>query len=217
MVAFLFGKVRSYLRMFVESARHSGIDIAIVGFPAPDFPLPPNVCHVHVTWKQFMDRVSTRLFGGETQTNLLTSGKYKINDFKSLFAHLFPEEVQGYDWWGHVDNDLVLGDVRRFITKEMPTNYDVITPFVQENKMIKTWGPFTLYRNANVTNQLFLHASLPWTQLFGGRRLLVLDEWGRGSKVLGKSPYWNSSMSGILTNHHKRLGIRVWSSDLPTV
>ena len=66
--SYLFGEKSAntgYLQMFLESARHSGIDVAIVGFPKPGFPLPPNVKHINVTWDQFVDRVSTRLFNGE--------------------------------------------------------------------------------------------------------------------------------------------------------
>ena len=116
-VSYVFGEKAAnarYLQMFLESARHSGIDIAIVGFPKPPFPLPPNVKHVNVTWDQLVDRVSKRLFDGDDLPNLRDAGPYKVIDFKPLFAHLFPEQVRGYDWWGHVDNDLVLGNVPTF-------------------------------------------------------------------------------------------------------
>lgn len=155
-VSYIFGTSRSYVQMFVESARYSGIDIVIVGSPPPTFPLSPNVKHVSMTWQEFAHLVSTRLFDGQELSRLVDSdNKNKINDFKPLFAFLFPELIQGYTWWGHVDNDLLLGNVRHFITDDMLDSYDVNSPLVPQDDMVRLWGPFTLYRNANATTTMW--------------------------------------------------------------
>jgi len=214
MFSYIFGTSNAYVRMFVESARHSGINVVIIGSPVPSFPLPPNVRHVQMSWEEFADRVSTRLFDGERLPRLVDAKRRRINDFKPFSAHLFPEEVQGYGWWGHIDNDLLLGDVRHFITEEMLSQYDVISPLTPENGMHRTWGPFMLYRNANVTNQLFRLASHPLKELVDKSELLVLDEGGRLGRRPGKSPFWNSSISGIVNNYKERLGLRVWREGL---
>ena len=220
LVTYIFGrftKPEASVQIFAESARHSGVDLVIVGSPAPSFPLPPNVRHIPFTWKELVGRISNRLCDGKEMPELAQAKPKKVNDFKPLFAHLFPELVKGYDWWGHVDNDMLLGNVRHFVTSAMLRNYDVITPLAPKDGMIQTWGPFTLYRNANVTNQLFRLTSDPIETLVKDPRLLVLDEGGRNGRRLGKSPWWNSSMSGILTKHYKRLGLRVWNKTIPVV
>ena len=45
MVSYIFGTSNAYVQLFLESARRSGVDVAIVGSPKPAFPLPPNVRH----------------------------------------------------------------------------------------------------------------------------------------------------------------------------
>jgi len=119
MATYIFGRTASYVQMFAESARHSGIDVVIIGSPAPTFSLPPNVRHVPLMWEELVERVSTRLFEGAELPNLLNVRKYKVVDLKPFFSFLFPKEVEGYDWWGHLDNDLLLGNVRHSVTEEL--------------------------------------------------------------------------------------------------
>jgi hypothetical protein len=197
--------------MFLESARLSGLDIAIVGSPAPPFSLRPNVRHIHVTWEQFVADVRERILPEHTlqEMHLQSAEPYKIIDFKPLFAYLFPEQVEGYDWWGHIDSDLILGDVRDFLTPEILANYDVISGIGAEKFL--TWGPFTLYRNNNVTNELFRLAELDPVHLYGELFPFYLDEWGE----FNMEKYFNSSMSGIIQNHHERLGLRLIAGVFP--
>ena len=115
----LFGKVKSYLQMFVRLTHHS-----IISFPDPDFPLPPNVCHVHLADKETICAgLSVDLFlkvkCKQTFSQVLANTESMTSNH---FAHLLPEEVQGYDWWGHVDNDFVLGDVCHFIANKGNAN-----------------------------------------------------------------------------------------------
>lgn len=206
MVTFVFGEKAAsiaYLQMFLESARNSGVDVAIVGSPAPPFALPPNVQHVPLTWEQFASRVSIRLFGGNPTEKLANAAPYKVIDFKPLFAYLFPEQVSGYEWWGHMDNDLLLGDVRRFLRPEILEQNDIIS-LISE----KSWGPFTLYRNSNVTNELFNFAPLPLESIFDLEHAVFFDEWGQGRGS------FENSMSGIITEHAQKLGLR-WHGGFP--
>jgi hypothetical protein len=75
--------------------------------------------------------------------------------------------------------------------------------------MLQTWGPFTLYKNANMTNQLFCLAQHSLKNLLDTNRIHLLDEWVHVSK------YWNSSMSGILMNHQDE--IQMYHEGLPIV
>jgi hypothetical protein len=202
LLSYVFGETaanKGFLHMFIESAKSSGVDVAIVGSPKPPFKLPPNVRHVHVTWDQLVDKVSSKLLKGRELKDLRHAHFYKVNDFKPLSAFLFPEIVDGYDWWGHVDNDLILGDIRHFITDELLDQYDVLSPLMFNNK--QTYGPFTIYRNCKMMNELFRLAPRPMEDIFGRRYLWCFDEWGQGGQ-------FNSSISAIINHHSKRLGIR---------
>jgi hypothetical protein len=219
MISYVFGEDavnKLYLRMFVESARWAGIDVAIVGHPGVPFALPPNVKHIPVTWDELLNRIKDRVLNGEEPGNLrgIESGFYKVIDFKPLFAHLFPEEVKGYDWWGHLDNDMVLGNVRHFLSRDKLSRYDIISSIAQEY----TVGPFMLYRNTPIINELFRLAERPLSEIFDAKEVRVFDEWGgdfAGRNHSAEQQY-GSSMAGIVDYHHKRLGIR-WLGGIPCV
>ena len=85
----------------------------------------------------------------------------------------------------------------------------MISPLLPQDDMLRTWGPFTLYKNANTTNQLFRLAQHSLKKLLDTKKIHFLDEWS------GDSKYRNSSMSGILTNHQD--DIRVYHDGLPIV
>ncbi len=42
MASYMFDNDKAYTRLFVESARYSGIDIVLIGDPAPDCLTAPN-------------------------------------------------------------------------------------------------------------------------------------------------------------------------------
>jgi hypothetical protein len=116
-----------------------------------------------------------------------------------------------------LDNDLLLGNVRHFITEDLLSQYDYISGVHSTGKHVKNWGPFTLYRNSKVTNSLFLLAADPLIDLYDTKGPLFIDEWGGGRIFPNDSRRWNSSMSGILTNHAEQLGIRVFRKGFPIV
>lgn len=75
---------------------------------------------------------------------------YKICDFKPAFGALFQDHIHLYDFWGHLDVDLVLGDIREFITHDLLSKYELLAP-----RKEYVPGHFTLYKNCNKVNQLY--------------------------------------------------------------
>ena len=51
---------------------------------------------------------------------------YKLCDFKPAYGEIFAEELQGYDFWGDCDIDLVWGDIRKFYTDEILSKYEKV-------------------------------------------------------------------------------------------
>jgi hypothetical protein len=215
MATYVFGDEKKYLRMFLESVRYSGIDVVIVGDHHPSYELPPNVHHVLITWNDLVDRVYQRIFNGEEPGDLRNATFYKVIDMKPLFAHIFPEIVEGYDWWGHMDNDLILGNVTHFVTPDLLEKSDIICPIKEH----ETWGPFMLYRNSKQINELFRLAELPLEQIIARKTPWFFDEWGQNARkslseskmsgIVDPKSLFKSSMSGIVGTHAERLGLRV--------
>jgi hypothetical protein len=72
---------------------------------------------------------------------------------------------------------MLLGNVQNFVTEEMLKEYDMISPILPQDGMLQTWGPFTLYKNTNTTNQLFHLTQHSLRKLLDTNRLHFLDEW----------------------------------------
>lgn len=199
------------LQLFVESAQYSGVDVLIVGWPKPPFTLPENIRHLPITWDQLVDLVCVKLFDGRDLPELRAASAYKINDFKPLFGFLFEELLPQYGWWGHVDNDLLLGDVRSFLPESALEHLDVISPLGgnrKEKEREMTWGPFTMYRNTDTLNQLFRFAPDNLMDIFGIGHTWAFDEWGQGGR-------FDSSMTGIVLARSEELGLRLSDMYIP--
>lgn len=195
-------------RMFVASAKYCGFDIVIVGDTLPPFALPPNVHHFQISWPEFADRVYERVLDGKGNNGrgLHKAGFYKVCDFKPLFAHLFPEVVAGYEWWGHCDNDLILGNLTKFFPYDpMLKDYDIVSGDGTDLTKHQAWGPFTLYRNIPLVNTLWkkIELDMPLSSIFGDRTYHFFDEW---NNVVRRGH--NYSMTGMIKRYAKDMGIR---------
>lgn len=127
--------------------------------PAP-LPLPANVRLYRVTLAQLLARlrrtVGVRL---GTLTPGAAEGKFgsgvssaKTNDFKPMFGEAFADLLAPYDWWGHLQEDLLLGDLRAFATRALLSSRDVLCPYVAP---LNASGVLMLYRNAPHVNRVW--------------------------------------------------------------
>ena len=126
----------------------------------------------------------------------------KINDFKPLLAYLFPTifDPNLYEWWGSCDNDMLIGNLTKFLPDSLLDQYDVISG----SQGASAWGPFTMYRNTPTINTLFQKTPAGLPVVFVYRRHQAFDEFSNYNKADR-----NNSMTGILENYAPRLGLRV--------
>lgn len=105
----------------------------------------------------------------------IVEGTGKAWDFRPALGKLFPEDVKGYDYWGHTDFDCVYGDVAKFIPDKELKKYDIWT---NENRYI--CGPWTLYKNCPEVNNAF-NLSNKWIDYMSGSEAngWVEDEFTR--------------------------------------
>lgn len=220
LVTLIFGKQvtsSGRFQLFIMSCATSGFDFAIVGDFEPPFHLPKNVNYIKKTWDDLTNVVQRKIFNGTDPSKGSRNGlRYahvrKINDFKPLVAYLWPKVVEGYEWWGHCDNDMLFGNLTHFVTSEYLDFFDIIGANSRDKKH-PSWGPFTLYRNVEKVNTLFMHADPPkhieltmpvleWLFAYGDYHFF--DEWSNTNEKQRSM----ASMSGIIGNHANDLGIR---------
>lgn len=78
---------------------------------------------------------------------------YKLCDYKPAYGFLFPEIINGYDFWGQSDIDIICGDIRGFITDKMLNTFDYISL-----RHDYTTGVYALFRNNEKMNTFFMRS-----------------------------------------------------------
>ena len=115
--------------------------------PAPT--LPANIRHISLTLPQLLARLRRTI--GVRLKSLSASGTYgsgvssaKTNDFKPMFGAAFADLLSGYAWWGYLQEDLLVGDLRAFATEALLARSDVVCPYLFP---LNASGVLMLYRN----------------------------------------------------------------------
>lgn len=107
--------------------------------------VPDNVIFIRSSLEKLSKQASS-----VTGLEINMQRPYKLNDIRPLFGKIFSEQLQGYDFWGHCDIDVIFGDIRKFITEEILNNHDVVSA-----RKGNIAGHFTLYRNTEYINSLY--------------------------------------------------------------
>lgn len=94
----------------------------------------------------------------------------KFCDLKPAYGDIFSEFIKGYDFWGICDMDIIWGDIRTFITKDILDKFDIIS-----SRKEAISGHFNLFRNTQSINQLY--KSIPnYEELFENPKFQWTDE-----------------------------------------
>lgn len=162
-----FGKFPWYFSYFLHSCLYNpSIDFFIItDNRTAILDKPQNVKIVYKTLDDIKATASEKL-GFTVNIN----DPYKLNDFKPAYGFLFPEIIEGYDFWGHSDLDVIYGNIREFLNNEMLNGYDFISP-----RHDYTTGCFCLYRNNEIMNTFFMR-SKDYKLIFSNTKHYCFDE-----------------------------------------
>ena len=83
----------------------------------------------------------------------------KVCDYRPVFGQMFSDMIANYDYWGHVDHDLFVGNVAEVLLPQCDGR-DVIS-----THHVRIAGPLSVYKNQARVNQL-------WMKIFGYRDML---------------------------------------------
>ncbi|RWY48330.1 DUF6625 family protein [Mucilaginibacter gilvus] len=142
-----FGKLPWYTPYFIHSARkNTSIDFLVITDDRSIIPFAGgNIQAVLTTLDEFSLRASECM-----QLPIKISFGYKLCDFKPAYGKIFADFLTPYTFWGHCDLDIILGDIRGFITEDLFSLYDLIS--VRPDWLT---GCFLLYRNVFKVNHLY--------------------------------------------------------------
>ena len=134
---------------------------------------PSNAKFEHISLQSVLYRAQSVL-GVKLPPQLsVAGGASKISDFKPMFGELFPERLAGCDFWGHVQEDMMLGDLRVFLDDATLENHDTISPLLAPCFHA---GPFMVYRNSERVRSLF-RLSSQWRAVAADPEYMAFDEW----------------------------------------
>ena len=144
-----YGKFPNYFPLWLKSAGANTnftfmifTDIDMSGYNIPD-----NV-HVHkMTMEEVRQRASRHL-GFEAVLTM----PYKLCDYKPMYGLIFEDYLKGYDFWGHIDPDIIWGNLENFITDDLLDEYIRLFHL----------GHMNIYRNTDEVNHSALHELPGW-------------------------------------------------------
>lgn len=145
-------------------AANPDFDFLLLGDCRPDLPLPPNVTFHPITLPQIKERACK---ASGLQVSL--SSPYKICDFRPLFGIMFEDMLQGYDFWGHCDLDMIFGKLNLFISHDRRHQFDKLYPN----------GHLSLYRNTPFVNERWKlpYAKFDVMTVLTSPANFAFDEW----------------------------------------
>lgn len=167
LLACWFGRYPWYFPYYIHSCRHNPtIDFFIIT-DNKDIVIscPTNVKIIYKTLDEIRNAISLRM--GFTVS---LDYPYKLCDFRPAYGVIFPEIIKSYDFWGHIDIDVMYGRIRDFINDEILSEYDIIN-----SRHDYVAGHFCLYRNNQNINNLFKE-SQDYRNIFSQSEYFNFDE-----------------------------------------
>lgn len=157
-----FGKLPQYFNLWLKSAeKNSDIDFLLYcDFDIESFAsFPPNVKLIKMTFDELKNHIQS-FFDFE----ITLSKPYKLCDYRPAFGMIFQQDIKNYQFWGHFDLDVILGDISKFLPKE---DFDKIYHH----------GHLTIYKNTPENNKRFmLDGGLNYKNVFTTDYNCIFDE-----------------------------------------
>ena len=129
-----------------------------------DYPL--NVRVIYTSYQNVVNRIKSHF-----NFEVLIDRPWRLSLFKPAYGEIFAEELQGYDFWGYCDIDLMWGNIRNFYTEDVLDHHD----------RVGFLGHSTLYRNNKENNaryKVIVPGEINYIDVFTGKSGYSFDENG---------------------------------------
>lgn len=126
--------------------------------------LPSNIKCVNYTFLEFQSLIQSFF-----NFRISLDSPYKICDFRPAFGCIFESELNGYEFWGHCDLDMIFGDILS-VVPDSAWKFDKV--------LIR--GALGFYRNSSINNNVFRLKyvnSLDYETVFSSTQYFGFDEW----------------------------------------
>jgi len=161
-----FGRFPSHMALALKTmSANSTVDWLIFSDqPSPTNPAP-NIRFFSCSLGELSQRIEKC-----SGTRVAISRPYEVHVFRPCFGEVFAQNLTSYDFWGHCDLDVLWGDLRAFLTKEI----------LESNDRVLIRGHLSLYRNTpqvNAAYKLPIPGGQDFRKAFANPSTGQFDEW----------------------------------------
>lgn len=166
-----FGEFKNYFNFFLKSCKNNK-NIDFIFFTDNKKYLEQENIYMNIKFVQIsFDEIKIRiqnLFDFEISLDK----PYKICDYRPAFGLIFKDYLVDYHYWGHCDNDMILGDIDEFLGDLINSN---------KYQRILRHGHLSIYKNDEFTNNLFkskFKDIVEYKKAFTTKNVIAFDEAG---------------------------------------
>jgi hypothetical protein len=125
-----------------------------------------NVAIVPFSLDEFNVLASEKL-----KVHIQVTDHYKLCDYKPAYGVIFSDWLRSFTHWAHSDLDLIFGDLKKFLTNDLLSSFDVVT--AKKHYLV---GHFTLYKNRKDINRLYELSKDHYQVFTNGKKVYSFDE-----------------------------------------
>lgn len=161
-----FGRWPFWMPLFLESCRHNpDIEWLFYTDCEPLADLPPNVTMRSISFAEYCRQASERL-----GLSFQPAHPYKLCDIRPAYGLIHAEDVEGIDFWGWGDIDVIYGNLREYYTPSRLAGHDLFSTHAR-----RVSGHLCLVRNTPRMREAFRHIR-DWQSLFTDPTHRAVDE-----------------------------------------
>lgn len=141
-----FGHWPFWMPLFLKSCQfNKDINWLLIGDCGRPENLPNNVQYHYSSFADYCYRVSNKL-----ALQFYPDNPYKLCDLKPALGFIHEQDIQGYDFWGFSDLDLIYGDLKSYFTEDKLRRYSLFSTHER-----RVSGHLCLMRNNERMRNLF--------------------------------------------------------------
>lgn len=162
-----FGKLPKGFEMWLLSCKaNPSVHWTVITDDKTAYDYPVNVKPLYYSFDEIKQRIADFY-----DFDVVIDRPWKLCEYKPAYGEIFAKELEGYDFWGHCDMDLVWGDIRAYITDEVLEQYE----------KIGFQGHSILYKNTPEVNARYrteIPGLLSYKEAFSSTKGYCFDEPG---------------------------------------
>ena len=164
-----FGKYPAIIDAWIKTIQYNPeIDFMVFSDNSPSEERPENLIWHRISFEEVKE-LAQRCF----DFPIWLETAYKLCDYRPAYGLIFKDFLNGYDFWGHCDPDVVWGKFSDYLTEDI----------LNFNDRIYSRGHLCLYRNNEKMNNLFkedhgFKDCYDYRRVFTRRFGCDFDEWG---------------------------------------